>query len=82
LFQTPLGAPRKLIVILGDPKYHLLGYFVGSLLGVNARFLGALSPVLRVVNGNLCHDRTLQRYRRCDPCGSRQTKLGQWENSN
>jgi hypothetical protein len=49
LFQTPLGAPRKLIVVLGDPKYHLLGFFVGYLLGVNARFLGALSPVFRIV---------------------------------
>jgi hypothetical protein len=61
LFQTPLGAPRKLIVVLGDPKYHLLGFFVGYLLGVNARFLGALSPVFRIVNGNLCHDRTVIR---------------------
>jgi hypothetical protein len=51
--QPLLGSLRQLLVILGNPKHRLLGFGVRYIFGMNARFLGALAPMFRIID-RLC----------------------------
>jgi site-specific recombinase XerD len=51
LRQPFFGTLRQLLIILGNPKHHLLGVAVGHLFRVGARFLGALAPMFRIIKG-------------------------------
>src|SRR5262245_23993802 len=55
LLQPPFGTFRQFLIILGNPKHRFLGLFVGRTVGNGARFLGALAPMLRVVDGDFSH---------------------------
>src|SRR5262245_1815685 len=49
LAPLPLfGTLRQLLVVLGNSEHCLLAFRIGYLLGMNARFLGAVAPMLRV----------------------------------
>src|SRR5262245_38260206 len=55
LLQPPFGTFRQFLIILGNPKHRFLGLFVCRTVGNGARFLGALAPMLRVVDGDFSH---------------------------
>ena len=50
---TLLGASRELFIVLGDPEHHHPRIGVVHLLGLSANLLGAVPPVLCVVDQTL-----------------------------
>ncbi len=54
--QPLLRPPRQFLVVLGNREHHAFGLGIGHLLRVGARFLGALPPVLGIVEATVGHD--------------------------
>ena len=58
LYRTlgPLFGPlREAFVVVGDPQHRFFGWGVTHLLGDAARFVRAMSPVLRIVDEGCRH---------------------------
>src|SRR5262245_54328059 len=43
------GTDREFLVVVGDPKHHLLGYLIAHLLSQDAGFFSSLVPVFGIV---------------------------------
>jgi hypothetical protein len=51
-----LGTSCQLLIIVGDPEHHFLGVFIVHYVSDCARLCGALTPMLRVINGDFYHE--------------------------
>jgi hypothetical protein len=50
-----LGAPREFFIAFGDSEHRHPTFGVVHLLGLRANFLGAVSPVLRILDQAMFH---------------------------
>jgi hypothetical protein len=60
--QQPLfGTPRQFFIVFGDPKHFALCIRIGHFLCDGASPFAAIAPMLRIVDGDFGHSRTLRR---------------------